>query len=401
MEALYHGPPIDLPKFVGKAYAFAWVTLMYAGALPILYAVGVVFFAGVWAAERYALLRVHSTPPPYSFELIHDTLWWMPWAVCTHLVFAFWSFASVQTWVMGGRDWVRPLLPGSNATAMTLSDLNTGRTSASVINALTPVSDLPGHVNSYATLILFAPAAALLLVLVLLVFRASPLYFPLLPIEAAVKQALQCISTGLLPCESKTRARVSAANGSFSNVTVVDPPFSQILAGVERKNVRSLKGRLLHEHQLKLSPRRSLVSQLGRYTPTALLFRLLGLYLQRPSPVSRADWKRKARLHTATRADISYQPEFHPTYEKAFVFLAEPERLQAFLASEQSGARGNANSPSKGVSTAVGAAWAPPSWLPQHCHHLSRTACAATNARRRGRPRRWGRPQGRRCGRGL
>ena len=36
METLYEGPPLDLPKFIGKAYAFLFVCIMYAACLPIL-----------------------------------------------------------------------------------------------------------------------------------------------------------------------------------------------------------------------------------------------------------------------------------------------------------------------------------------------------------------------------
>ena len=34
MESLYEGPPIDLPKFVGKAYAFGFVMIMYVPREP-------------------------------------------------------------------------------------------------------------------------------------------------------------------------------------------------------------------------------------------------------------------------------------------------------------------------------------------------------------------------------
>ena len=52
--------------------------------------------------------------------------------------------------------------------------------------------------------------------------------------------------------------------------------------------------------------------------------------------VSDAEWAaaRPVFSQLTGAADISYQPEFHPTYEKAYVFLAEPERLEAFSALE-------------------------------------------------------------------
>jgi len=107
MEALYEGPEIDLPKFIGKAYAFFLLTLLYAAVLPVLYPIGVLFFAGTWAVERYSLLRVHRTPAPYSFELITKTLGWLPWAVVLHLGFAFWGLASLPAPPLGGGTWTR------------------------------------------------------------------------------------------------------------------------------------------------------------------------------------------------------------------------------------------------------------------------------------------------------
>ena len=36
-----------------------------------------------------------------------------------------------------------------------------------------------------------------------------------------------------------------------------------------------------------------------------------------------------AFTHLSSVADISYQPEFHPTYEPAMILLREPARLNA------------------------------------------------------------------------
>ena len=80
----------------------------YAACLPILYLVGIVFFAGTWAVERFALLRINRTPPPYSFELITSTLGWMPFAVCFHLFFAAWGFASLPSAPLGSSTWEPP-----------------------------------------------------------------------------------------------------------------------------------------------------------------------------------------------------------------------------------------------------------------------------------------------------
>ena len=55
MERLYVGPPIDLPKFVGKAYAFCFVAMAYSAVLPILYLAGIVFFGGLWLCETLTL----------------------------------------------------------------------------------------------------------------------------------------------------------------------------------------------------------------------------------------------------------------------------------------------------------------------------------------------------------
>ena len=63
--------------------------------------------------------------------------------------------------------------------------------------------------------------------------------------------------------------------------------------------------------------------------PTALVFRALRLF-ERVAPVTNEQWTRATPIFTklSRAADISYQPAFNPTFEKAFVYLANPERLQ-------------------------------------------------------------------------
>ena len=321
MESLYEGPELDLPKFIGKGYALCLVLLTYAAVLPVLYPIGMLFFAGSWFAERWALLRVHRTPPPYSFSLITSTLGWMPWAVCLHLGFAFWGFASLPAATIGNTPWVAPF-QGQASGGATAALAGVAGSSSVVVTAFTYVWDLPGHVNSWPCTILFAAAAVLFVGLLAHLVRATPLYLPLAPIEAAVRA---CVSAAL-----RRKASVSPNDSD----DVIDPPFSQVLSGVSRSGVRELSGRILHEAHLKATLNRFDVC--FRFTPTALMFRALGMH-ERIDPVTPEEWADAKPLFTKlTRAaDVSYQPSFHPTYERAFVYMAEPHRLAAFVAAAE------------------------------------------------------------------
>lgn len=345
MESLYEGPPIDLPNFIGKAYAFAFVMLMYAAVIPLMYAIGLVFFLASWLTQRFAFFNVHATPPPYSFELISTTLGWMPWAIVLHLGFAFWGFASLPSHTLDGSAWQRPfpdmkpygsksvldlLATGGGAAGnyTSLAGFTTGggALTSSVLGSLSYIYDLPAHINSLPTFILFAATLLVLLQRLLVLFRSSPLY---LPLERAAGKALSAARAAVL------RNKTGKVAPDGEDEVVVDPPFSQVLQGVDRHNVRELDGEILHEFQLKIPSSSSLKGRLldltHRLTPSALVFQALGLY-ERYESISKDEWKDAKPLYTklARAADISYQPEFHPTYEKAYLYLAEPERLKVF-----------------------------------------------------------------------
>jgi len=360
MEKLWTGPRIDLPKFVGKAYAFSFVMLAYSAPLPILYIAGLFFFGGLWLCERYAFLRIHRTPPPYSYVLFNDTLWWMPWAVAAHLGFGFWGYASLPSPKVRSGPWVRPynnltldsaILSATQATNTTTlsSTLGAGLTGvaggnadvAAALGALGSFYDLPGHVNSLGTIVLFALTVILVVVLLLLVLRASPLYVPLQPLEDAITRGLSTAATKLCAKCLRRTTRVAPhadgadgadGSGGGDGIThsgkIVDPPFPKVLEGVQRPTVRTCNGQVVHAHQV--GGRRTRLGSVSRWTPTALMFRCLGMPDDAPR-VSEAEWVDAKPLFSqlTVPADISYQPEFHPDYDQAFVMLLEPGRLKA------------------------------------------------------------------------
>ena len=109
---------------------------------------------------------------------------------------------------------------------------------------------------------------------------------------------------------------------------VVDPPFSKMLEGVTRENVRtSLNGQIIHDFQRGIKDTRQ--TRLLQWLPTSLMFRMLGMAERLDQPISDAEWETAEPLFSKLTgaADISYQPEFHPTYETAWTFLANSTKL--------------------------------------------------------------------------
>lgn len=295
------------------------------------------------------LFMLLAVQPPYSYHLIYSTLGWLPWAVLLHVGFAFWGYASLPSQPLGvNATWVPPfgntsmnaLLLGVASSSASLLSIGSSNSSATgldasalsslvVINdALSYMYDLPGHINSVPTLVLFVAACTLLVPLLLLRLRASPLYFPLAPLEAAlVASARAC---GRVVCQ-RAHGKVVPQPATELMKEVVDPPFDQVLRGVERTNIRTaVDGKVVTEAQLALG-RMGCCARVMSFSITPLIFRLLGLY-EPIAPVSEEEWTKATPVFTRlTRAaDISYQPEYHPAYERAFVYLAEPERLQAY-----------------------------------------------------------------------
>lgn len=272
----------------------------------------------------------------------------MPWAVLLHVGFAFWGFASLPSQPLGvNSTWVSPfgntsahaLLLGavsSSASLLAIGSSNSSSSSldTSTLNALTAITDalsyvydLPGHVNSVPSLILFIAACVVLVPLVLLRFRASPLYLPLVPLEVAFVAAARACGRAIC----RRAGKVYPMSEAELMRNVVDPPFDQVLRGAEHTNIRTTDdGQVVTEAQLALG-RMGCWARMMSFSITPLIFRLLGLY-EHVALVSEEEWSKATPAFTRlTRAaDISYQPEYHPVYERAFVYLAEPERLQAY-----------------------------------------------------------------------
>ena len=337
MEKLYSGPAFDLPTFLGKAYAHFFVVIAYAGVLPILYLTGAAFFIGSWLCERFGLFYLHTTPPPYSYELIEATLWWMPWTVLLHVGFTFWGFAELPTWRVRAGAWSRPF---DNQTLwQAMDEPKRMNTDAGVLELpalnfwLTSIYDVPNHVNSLPTIALFVLFLLLLLVLVLICACATCCCcWPAGGVSCRRNKSRVMPNKSRVMPQTTSEDKADEGDGAHA---VVDPPFSKILVGVTRENVRVLDGEVIHGFQRGIKDTR--LTRLLRWTPTALMFRMLGMAERLDQPISDAEWETAEPLFSKlTRAaDISYQPEFHPSYETAWTFLANPTKLQAFVAGEK------------------------------------------------------------------
>ena len=184
MENTWTGPEWDGPRFIGKAFAFFAVVVSYGAALPLVYSVGVAYFGVTWIVNRWAVLRLHRTPPVLSCVLLSDTMWWAEIALFWHAGFGFWSYASLPTYPLGSGSWAAPFSNYSDTTAAILSASNL---TASLL--ADDGYDITGHVNSPGTLFLFL--TTLLILAKSLIDIALGLLSSVLPVPSSLSSALR------------------------------------------------------------------------------------------------------------------------------------------------------------------------------------------------------------------
>ena len=105
---------------------------------------------------------------------------------------------------------------------------------------------------------------------------------------------------------------------------VDDPPFSKVLAGVERTNVKTTEdGAIVMESQLALADL-GLCGKLMAYSPTSIVFRMLGLY----ESVRQSEGglvQGSTNIHRLTRAPTSISARVSSSLRSAFAYLADPQ----------------------------------------------------------------------------
>lgn len=338
MNALWTGPPIDLPKFFGKAFAFFAVTMAYSVVEPLLYVNGVLYFSLTWIVERWAMLRLHRTPPAYSISLIEETVWFVEWAVFLHLFFGFWAYANVPSDSIDGGPWTPPDSTLSVA-------VNTSTSANSTVTGLASLDsyNIRGHINSWGTLFMACGSLGLLSHLLLdLVLKYLSRVVPIPPSTAACAGAILGIMRDALH-----RARVATLPGTAPPLQPVvnedgaaiteelelvgDPPFHCALKGVHLDDVRVCKGgRLVQKAQVASSAKRKWHQLVARFGPTSALFRLFRL-AERAEDISIEQWEAATPKSAQLRggSNISYLPEFSQMHEAAYAYMAPGHVLDA------------------------------------------------------------------------
>jgi len=340
MINVHTGAELDLPKYIGKAFAFFFVVVAFGAALPILYVAGVLFFASTWCVQRWALLRVHRLPPAYHVSLMVDTLWWVEVAASVHLFLGCWSYANVPSNPYGSDTWTPPFVNGTKVESSFIASVTGANSTGGAVGGWSDGYNISGHVNSYGTLLLFVAASALIvkilldltlhfLSLLLPVPRDSRALWNLL--SSRYRKARALLSSSVQPNgeappvppafdEAPTDGDLAIADSLELDG---DPIFSKALVGVSLNKVRSYQGGVVHVSNVSHAPA-AWRDSLAYANPLKLLFAATGLQRARVR-LTPEQWQTDAKPLPAQltgSSNISYEPEYSPHYSKAYEYMA-------------------------------------------------------------------------------
>eukprot|EP00753_Platysulcus_tardus_P022558 PLAT9771.1.p1 GENE.PLAT9771.1~~PLAT9771.1.p1 ORF type:complete len:1198 (+),score=594.86 PLAT9771.1:165-3596(+) len=94
MNKLYRSPPFDISTRYPLVLNTLFVSLMYAGGLPLLLPLGFVSFLISYWIDKYMVLRVYSQPPSYDEKIATLAGNSMPFAALLHLAFSIWMYGN-------------------------------------------------------------------------------------------------------------------------------------------------------------------------------------------------------------------------------------------------------------------------------------------------------------------
>lgn len=89
---LYTHPSFVLSTRFAQLLVMVSTTLMYSGALPLLYACAALTCFLMYWCDKYLLLRGSRVPPPYDFRIAEAAAGYLPYAGVLHLLATIWFF---------------------------------------------------------------------------------------------------------------------------------------------------------------------------------------------------------------------------------------------------------------------------------------------------------------------
>ena len=93
-EQMYMGPELLFEYRYSTLLNIIFISLMFGTGMPILYFFGFIsLFLSYWV-DKWTLLRIYQTPPPYNKDLTKVSREWMNIAIILHLLFGFWMLSN-------------------------------------------------------------------------------------------------------------------------------------------------------------------------------------------------------------------------------------------------------------------------------------------------------------------
>lgn len=314
---LFIGPKFDVPRRIGRAYAYLSVVLVLAVPVPLVYLLGLLYALGQYGVQKWSLLRLCRTPPTFDAELVVRTVGWLKLMVVLHLGIGCWAYGS-------------PLVPGyslNQALRDTLTPASFLNSTSDDFTTITPSLLFSQALESWGAAAL---AAATALVALMLLMRGL---LAILTAALPTRELARLVSSlGAICSCGRRSARVAVSGVAHDDSSRLSPALSACIAGTAHPRLRVLNGRIYAPESVRWPTGCGVPAVkrlMAKLSPAQGFFRLCGLRKTRHS-ISPEEWLRAPplRVRVTEAANLSYEPQFSPWYSHLF-FVAEADAEDA------------------------------------------------------------------------
>ena len=309
---LFRGPHFPYAQRYAQVYLYLGLVLTYGAGMPVVYALGFIFFIATYWVDKWALLRYYRLPERVVDErLLLGSLKWVKWLVLIHVLMAFLAFRELH-------DTLDPDVSGLSQVVDVFIEWSGTGLSDSADRSLT--------LSRLLTFILLLAVAVFVAANFAMGVRGSRLLHRCFVFCSSLTGGKVGKRVGPAP-DARLDAAIAAAKAAqkalSSEVGEREglPPFAKALVGGAHPALRTLPGGGGEPELVHLSEVGVRVGLLERCNPFRFLFEAVGLSsLRREVPWERWVTEGKPIVVKLTGdGKTSYDPTRHPAYREAFI----------------------------------------------------------------------------------